>query len=326
MLMRLFVRMRTALVIDTSASSKAAVTPSSMPNSKNAITTDSNVRIVRTRLRQSPAQMSGKNFTRRLDRRVARARPCRRRAGAMRAPAARGSCVTMTMVLPCSRFSSCSSSRIDVGGFAVEVAGRLVADEQRRIATSARAIATRCCWPPESSPGLCFARSASPTSSSAAAHCACRSLRRQLRQQQRHLDVALGRQHGQQVVELEDEPDVPRAPLRELARATAVEPLAGHGDLAAIGPIEAADQVQQRRLAGAGRSHQREELALLDRRDRGRAAPRRAACRACSLRHPSSTRCWPSSTPQSASSAKERDAHAHLGQHAGVPARSRRAP
>jgi hypothetical protein len=33
--------------------------------------------------------------------------------------------------------------------------------------TIARAIATRCCWPPESSFGLCLPRSSSPTSSSA---------------------------------------------------------------------------------------------------------------------------------------------------------------
>ena len=35
--------------------------------------------------------------------------------------------------------------------------------------TIARAIETRCCWPPESSPGLCEARSARPTSCKAIA-------------------------------------------------------------------------------------------------------------------------------------------------------------
>ena len=35
--------------------------------------------------------------------------------------------------------------------------------------TIARAIETRCCWPPESSVGLCAARSARPTSCSAIA-------------------------------------------------------------------------------------------------------------------------------------------------------------
>ena len=39
----------------------------------------------------------------------------------------------------------------------------------------------------------------------------------QVGEQQRQLDVALGGQRGQQVVELEDESDVPRAPGGELA-------------------------------------------------------------------------------------------------------------
>src|SRR6185295_12640369 len=83
--------------------------------------------------------------------------------------AARGSCVTITIVLSCLRFRSSSSPRIDsevsrsrspVGSSQTSSVGS---------ATSARAIATRCCWPPESSAGLCFARSVSPTSASAAA-------------------------------------------------------------------------------------------------------------------------------------------------------------
>ena len=44
-----------------------------------------------------------------------------------------------------------------------------------------------------------------------------RSRLRQLGQQQRQLDVALGGEHRQQVVELEDEADVLRAPARQLA-------------------------------------------------------------------------------------------------------------
>src|SRR6185436_7461545 len=86
-----------------------------------------------------------------------------------------------------------------------------------------------------------------------------------LRQQQRHLDVALGREDRQQVVELENEADVARAPFRELAGGQAVEALAGDRDLAAVRAIEATDQVQQRRLSRARGTHEREELAALDR-------------------------------------------------------------
>ena len=45
----------------------------------------------------------------------------------------------------------------------VEVAGRLVGEDDGRLREqSARAIATRCCWPPDSSAGLWWRRSARP--------------------------------------------------------------------------------------------------------------------------------------------------------------------
>ena len=130
--------------------------------------------------------------------------------------------------------------------------------------TIARAIETRCCWPPESSVGLCAARSARPTSCSAIAARFLRSRRRQLGQQQRQLDVLLRREHRHQVVELEDEADLGGAPLGERAAAELVEPLAADRDAAARGHVEAADEVEQRRLARARRAHQGEEVALLD--------------------------------------------------------------
>jgi RIO kinase 1 len=77
--------------------------------------------------------------------------------------------VTMTMDNPlsCQSFSSrpmissrVSSSRLPVGSSASSTFGSF---------TSARAIATRCCWPPESSDGRWRARSARPTEASASA-------------------------------------------------------------------------------------------------------------------------------------------------------------
>src|SRR3954452_2897724 len=76
--------------------------------------------------------------------------------------AACASCVTITIVWPCSstadrRKSSSSAplfeSRLPVGSSAKMISGR---------DTSARAPATRCCWPPESSAGRWFSRSLSP--------------------------------------------------------------------------------------------------------------------------------------------------------------------
>ena len=75
--------------------------------------------------------------------------------------------VTTTMVTPCSRLSlvsvsmiSCEVrvSRLPVGSSASSRPGRLI---------SARAIATRCCWPPESWPGVLRSRSPKPSSRSA---------------------------------------------------------------------------------------------------------------------------------------------------------------
>ena len=97
----------------------------------------------------------------------------RRPAGRRRAPgpgrrsdAATGSWLTITMVWPYSRTAVRSSpstsrelrvSRLPVGSSARTTAGR---------GASARAMATRCCCPPDSSPGRCVGRSARPSTSS----------------------------------------------------------------------------------------------------------------------------------------------------------------
>ena len=63
--------------------------------------------------------------------------------------------------------------------------------------------------------------------------------------------------------------------------------LAGDHDLAVVGDVEAGDQVEQRRLAAARRAHDRDELAVAERRGRRRAAhaPARARPRT-SCAHP----------------------------------------
>src|SRR6185503_5450245 len=84
---------------------------------------------------------------------------CARRASS-------GSCVTMMMVVPLelmpssrsSTWRAMSESRLPVGSSASRMRGS---------PASARAMATRCCWPPESWEGRCFMREARPTTSSA---------------------------------------------------------------------------------------------------------------------------------------------------------------
>jgi len=81
-------------------------------------------------------------------------------------------------------------------------------------------------------------------------------------QQQRQLDVAERGQHRDEVVELEDEADVAAAPARQRALGQRADVGSVDHDLAGRGTIDACDQVEQRRLAGARRPHEREEFAL----------------------------------------------------------------
>src|SRR5207237_1241720 len=93
-------------------------------------------------------------------------RPSARKRTRSAIAAARGSWVTMTVVWPktstesrirCRISSLVAESRLPVGSSAKTTVGR---------ETSARAIATRCCWPPESSAGRWRRRSERPTFSS----------------------------------------------------------------------------------------------------------------------------------------------------------------
>ena len=64
--------------------------------------------------------------------------------------------------------------------------------------------------------------------------------------------------------ELEDEPDSIAAESREPGFAESAEVGAGDGHASGARPVEAGDQVEQRRLAAAGWPHDRCELALFD--------------------------------------------------------------
>src|SRR5439155_1484711 len=67
----------------------------------------------------------------------------------------------------------------------------------------------------------------------------------------RHLHVLDRREHGHEVVELEDEADGPGAVLGRIAQL--VHPLAADPDRARVGLVERADEVQQGALAAARR-------------------------------------------------------------------------
>src|SRR4029077_5748036 len=79
-------------------------------------------------------------------------------------------------------------------------------------------------------------------------------------QEQRQLDVLERRQHRQQVVELEHEPDLRGTPARRLRFAQFGDVRPRHRHRARVGPIDARDQVEQGGLAGPRGAHQAEEL------------------------------------------------------------------
>src|SRR5262249_20869925 len=137
----------------------------------------------------------------------------------------------MTALVFGSRLPVGSSARMTLGPF-----------------MSARATATRCCSPPDNSPGRCRRRSARPTSASAAA---ARLGRRDALEHGGHHRVLEGGEITEEVVELEYEADVLTAVSREGGLAPAEQIVALKQHASRRWPIERAEDVQQRGLADA---------------------------------------------------------------------------
>src|SRR5262249_15245972 len=83
-------------------------------------------------------------------------------------------------------------------------------------------------------------------------------------QLEREKHVLLDRQGGDQVEELEDEADPPPAQQGALAFGEAAELGAVETDLAAVGGLDAGDQIEQRGFAGAAAAEQDHQLAAAD--------------------------------------------------------------
>jgi ABC-type transport system involved in cytochrome c biogenesis ATPase subunit len=84
-------------------------------------------------------------------------------------------------------------------------------------------------------------------------------------QQQRQGDVLLRGQLGDELTELEDKAELIAAQLAALGLGAGVQALPGKPDLAVFRHQNAAEAMQQRRLAGPARAHDGEDLALLNR-------------------------------------------------------------
>ena len=179
-------------------------------------------------------------------------------------PRTNGSWVAMMSVRPSARNPASSSSisaararsRWEVGSSATTTAGSF---------TRARAIATRCCSPPERQldPGGGPRRQ-----TEALEHCGAaprRRRRRPVSRVQRRDDVGEGAHPGNQVELLEDEAETGAAQFAE-------ETLGQLGNLAALEedaprarPGQAGEESQERGLAGSARAPQHERLAALHR-------------------------------------------------------------
>ena len=173
--------------------------------------------------------------------------------------AACASCVTMITVWPNSSTASRSrastsseawESRLPVGSSANTTAGR---------DASARATATRCCWPPESSEG----RWREPVAEVDLGDQRVDPLAVGLAagERERQQDVLLGGQHRHEVEGLEDEAELVAPQAREVAVVEVGELGPVDDDGARRRVVEPRQQVHQRGLAGAGRTHDGRELA-----------------------------------------------------------------
>ena len=125
--------------------------------------------------------------------------------------------VMTAVVVPSSRLTLLDRLQHEDAGRDVQGAGRLVAEQHVGPFGDARAIATRCCSPPDSCAGKWSSRWPRPTSASASSGVI--GSRDDLGDQR---DVLPGGQAGDQVVELEDEADVLAAVPRERALVRAV--------------------------------------------------------------------------------------------------------
>src|SRR3990172_230910 len=84
------------------------------------------------------------------------------------------------------------------------------------------------------------------------------------RQQKRQLHFLKCRKHGDEFIELENKPDVDRAPLGQLGLAQGGDVHSSDRDHSAVRLVDAGDDIEKRALAGTGRTHEGKELSIGD--------------------------------------------------------------
>src|SRR5438445_6843070 len=151
-----------------------------------------------------------------------------------------------------------------VGALAVEVAGGLVAEQKRRIGHDRARDADALLLSAGELSRIVMHPVAQPHDRQRRLDVTPALRLRQAGQQERQLRVLEGGEHGDQVVHLEDEPHVARSPGRQLAGGHVGDLVPRHDDAPGRGHVEAAEQVEQGRLARAARAHKRDEIARVD--------------------------------------------------------------
>ena len=149
------------------------------------------------------------------------------------------------------------------GVVAVEVAGGLVAHQDGRIGDDGPGDGHTLLLPAGQLTGLVLRAVIEADDGQRRLGVAAALLARELGQQQREFDVALGVQHRQQVVELENEADGCRPPAGQLPVGQLVEVVLRDHHLSRRSAIQTSDDVQEGRLTATRGTHQRHEVAFV---------------------------------------------------------------
>ena len=178
--------------------------------------------------------------------------------------------------------SALISKRISSRRLASRLLSGSSSSSRRGSETSARASATRCCWPPESCEGSRSSRPARPTCAIAARVRSRRSGGLDAGQLQRVGDVVEDAHVRPDRVVLEHDAEPRSFGGTTLPGRGVGDALVADANRAGIGRLEAGDQPQQHGLAAAGRAEQREALAV----DQLEVEPRQHGLRAVALLEP----------------------------------------
>ena len=179
------------------------------------------------------------------------------------AAATSGSWVTITMVWPRSCRARSRSSTSAADSLSSAPVGSSASSRSGWLAT-ARAIATRCCSPPDSVPGRFRSRPVRPSASRSSSAVERASRARRTGQPLWELDVGADVEVRDQVVLLEDVADPSPAQPCAIGTPSAVTSSSPRSDRTGVGQVETAEQMQHRRLPASARSHRGHPFPSVD--------------------------------------------------------------